>query len=47
MTDFALLKLVKRSETGSSEAWEMTEYGKETFAAYRLRQMEKSLAKKV
>jgi hypothetical protein len=39
MTDLALLKLVKCSGTGDDEAWEMTEYGKEVFAAYRLRQM--------
>ena len=39
MTDFALLKLVRHSETGDGEAWEMTEYGKETFSVLRLRQM--------
>jgi hypothetical protein len=39
MSDFALLKLVKCSGTGDDEAWEMTEYGKEAFAAYRLHQM--------
>jgi len=39
MTDLALLKLVRHSETGDGEAWEMTEYGKETFSVFRLKQM--------
>jgi len=39
MTDFTLLKLVKLLETSDGEAWEMTEYGKEVHAAFRLRQM--------
>ena len=39
MTDFILLKLVKRSDTGGGEAWDMTEFGKETFATIRLKQM--------
>ena len=39
MTDFTLLKLVKCQEAGAEEVWEMTEYGKEAFAAFRLRQM--------
>ena len=43
MIDLALLKLVKCTGEGDNEAWEMTEYGKETFAAYRLRQMERAL----
>jgi len=47
MADFALLNLVKCSGSGDSEAWEMTEFGKEIFTAYRLRQMEKSVAKAV
>jgi len=41
MTDFTLLKLVKYTEYEQNEAWEMTEYGRETFAIYRLRQMSK------
>ena len=41
MSDFALLKLVKSTEAEQSEAWEMTEYGKETFTIHRLRQMSK------
>ena len=39
MTDLTLLKLVKCLETGEGEAWEMTEYGKEAFSTFRLRQM--------
>jgi len=46
MTDFALLKLVKCTENDQSEAWEMTEYGRETFAVYRLRQMTKKSSTK-
>jgi hypothetical protein len=43
MADFALLKLVKCSGSGDDEAWEMTEYGKEVYTVYRLRQLEKAL----
>ena len=39
MTDFTLLKLVKVLGTGDGEAWEMTEFGKEAFSTFRLRQM--------
>jgi len=47
MADFTLLKLMRFIGTDSlsqegqkdNEAWEMTEYGKEVFAEYRLRQM--------
>ena len=46
MTDFALLKLVKVTEFEHNEAWEMTEYGRETFAIYRLRQMAKKSSTK-
>ena len=46
MTDFTLLKLVRRSEAGDIEAWEMTEYGKEAFATFRLRQMARAQTKK-
>ena len=45
MADFTLLKLVKCSGSGDNEAWEMTEYGKEAYAAYRLRQMERILVR--
>ncbi|MCL2381567.1 MAG: DUF4062 domain-containing protein [Treponema sp.] len=45
MADFTLLRLVKCSGSGDNETWGMTEFGKETFAAYRLRQMERPLVK--
>ena len=45
MADFTLLRLVKCSGSGDNETWGMTEFGKEAFAAYRLRQMEKPLVK--
>jgi hypothetical protein len=45
MADLALLKLVKCSGSDDDEAWEMTEYGKETYAAYRLHHLERVLAK--
>jgi hypothetical protein len=44
MTDFSLLKLVKcvneNDEAGNEEIWEITEYGKEFFSAYRMKQLE-------
>jgi hypothetical protein len=47
MADFALLKLVKRSGAGGDrEVWEITEYGKELYAAYRMRQLERAFLKK-
>jgi hypothetical protein len=48
MADFALLKLVKRSGQpgGDDEVWEITEYGKEVYSAYRMRQLERSFTKK-
>ena len=46
MADFTILKLVKCSEAGDTETWEMTEYGRETFATLRLRQMARNQAKK-
>ncbi|MCL2094118.1 MAG: DUF4062 domain-containing protein [Treponema sp.] len=46
MTDFALLKLVRCSGSGENETWEMTEFGKETFAYYRIRQMNRALGNK-
>ena len=39
MADFVLLKLVKCTGLGDNEAWDLTEYGKETFAVHRLHQM--------
>lgn len=45
MADLALLKLVKCSGDGDDEAWEMTEYGKEAYAAYRLHHLERALSK--
>jgi len=44
MADFSLLKLVKcvnDESTGEDEIWEITEYGKELYSAYRMRQLEK------
>jgi hypothetical protein len=49
MADFSLLKLVKcvnGGESSGDEVWEITEYGKELFSAYRMRQLEKGLVKK-
>lgn len=46
MADFALLKLVKYSGQGDNEIWEITEYGKEVYSAYRMRQLERAFAKK-
>ncbi|MDR1973002.1 MAG: DUF4062 domain-containing protein [Treponema sp.] len=48
MADFALLKLTRCAggdpALGSdSELWEITEYGKELYAVYRLRQLEKPI----
>jgi len=52
MMDFALLNLVKctakiapNAPPVDDEDWELTEYGKETYATYRLHHMEKSLEK--
>ena len=45
MTDFSLLKLVRctgaaaPNGNGDNVVWELTEFGRETFALYRLRQM--------
>ncbi|MDR0502510.1 MAG: DUF4062 domain-containing protein [Treponema sp.] len=45
MADFSTLKLVKcvnaDESAGEDEIWEVTEYGKELYSAYRMRQMEK------
>jgi len=45
MADFTMLKLVrcvnKVEGSGEDEIWEITEYGKELYSAYRMRQLEK------
>jgi len=49
MADFSMLKLVRCiDEEGAAdkEIWEITEYGKELYSAYRMRQLEKALVKK-
>ena len=50
MADFTLLKLVKcvnsSPGSGEDEVWEITEFGKELYSAYRIRQLQKVLAKK-
>ena len=49
MADFSLLKLVKclnADEPAGDEIWEITEYGKELYSAYRMRQLEKAFVKK-
>jgi hypothetical protein len=47
MADFVLLKLVKCSRPEEDEEfWEITEYGKELYAAYRMRQLERMFVKK-
>jgi hypothetical protein len=48
MADFALLKLVCCTGGGGGpdgEIWEITEYGKELYAVYRMRQLEKPIEK--
>ncbi|MCL2318546.1 MAG: DUF4062 domain-containing protein [Treponema sp.] len=46
MADFTLLKLVRCTGSGDDEAWGMTEYGREAYAVYRLRQMNSKLPAK-
>jgi len=50
MADFSMLKLVKcineEEGTAGEEIWEITEYGKELYSAYRMHQLEKALVKK-
>jgi hypothetical protein len=43
MADLALLKLVKGTGAGDDEAWEITDFGTETYAAYRMRQLHRNL----
>jgi hypothetical protein len=49
MADLAMLKLVrcinKNETSGEDEIWEITEYGKELYSAYRMRQLEKVFVK--
>jgi hypothetical protein len=48
MADFSLLKLVRcvnhDDESGEGEIWEVTEYGKELYSAYRMKQLEKPVS---
>ena len=50
MADFSMLKLVHcingEEKSAGNELWEITEYGKDLYSAYRMRQLEKSLMKK-
>jgi len=50
MADFSMLKLVRcineEEVSAGNEIWELTEYGKELYSAYRMRQLEKVLVKK-
>jgi len=50
MADFSMLKLIKctngENVSAGDEIWELTEYGKELYSAYRMRQLEKALVKK-
>jgi hypothetical protein len=46
MADLSLLKLIKSSaHSGDDESWEVCEYGKEVYAAYRLHQMDRAIRK--
>ncbi|MCL2761895.1 MAG: DUF4062 domain-containing protein [Treponema sp.] len=50
MADLSMFKLVKCVNEGEvkvgDEIWEISEYGKELFSAYRMRQLEKAIVKK-
>ena len=50
MADFSMLKLVRctneEAQNTGDEIWEITEYGKELYSAYRMRQLEKVFTKK-
>jgi hypothetical protein len=50
MADLSMLRLVKctndENVSAGDEIWELTEYGKELYSAYRMRQLEKALVKK-
>jgi hypothetical protein len=49
MADLSMLKLVrcvnKNEDSGDDEIWEITEYGKELYSAYRMRQLKKAFVK--
>jgi hypothetical protein len=51
MADFGLLKLVRtaenRSDAGDDEAWEITDYGKELYTAYRMHQLERAVSRHI
>jgi hypothetical protein len=50
MVDLSMLKLARcvngEEGTAGDEIWEITEYGKELYSAYRMRQLEKAFVKK-
>jgi len=50
MADFSLLKLVRCTDgeerKPDNEVWEITEYGRELYSVYRMRQLEKVLVRK-
>jgi hypothetical protein len=50
MADFSMLKLIRctneEEKKAGEEIWEITEYGKELYSAYRMRQLEKAMVKK-
>ncbi|MCL2190772.1 MAG: DUF4062 domain-containing protein [Treponema sp.] len=50
MADFSVLKLVKcthgEEKHADNEVWETTEYGRELYSAYRMRQLDKVLVRK-
>ena len=50
MSDFSVLKLVKcthgEEKHADNEVWETTEYGKELYSAYRMRQLDKVVVRK-
>jgi len=50
MADFSVLKLVKCDHVdetlADNEVWEITEYGKELYSAYRMRQLDRVLVRK-
>ncbi len=53
MADLSLLKLVRcagkskgaNANSGDNDVWEITEYGKELYSAYRMRQLNKALGR--
>ncbi|MDR1286399.1 MAG: DUF4062 domain-containing protein [Treponema sp.] len=46
MADFALLRLAKCSAAGDEEVWEITGYGRELYAAYRMHLLERAFKRK-